>query len=281
MMRSAMLDALRGSNREVTAAAVEVVVRNYVTDLSMPELTEQFLAATKGSTRRLLLDTLDPSRFALRLTSVSSYNPGRITLPQNANLFSSDLVRNFVADSLEDRDPAVRAAAQDLVNSQPDLRTAAPVEAAMRRVVKPAPRVPDFNYFVRFVQPVLAKQGADGKACVVCHSSHVIFPLRLPNGKAEFTHEQSRQNYSFALKVANTVEPRKSLLLLKPTRPNDATGDAGLYLSTHNGGERWPGNETSREYELILNWIRGLKADGLEDAAGGAASGGRTSGSGQ
>jgi hypothetical protein len=33
----------------------------------------------------------------------------------------------------------------------------------------------DFNYFVAKIEPILATQGADGKACVFCHASHVIF----------------------------------------------------------------------------------------------------------
>jgi len=31
------------------------------------------------------------------------------------------------------------------------------------------------------------------------------------------------------------------------------------YLATHNGGERWPGNEKSPEYQTILQWIRGAR----------------------
>jgi hypothetical protein len=59
--------------------------------------------------------------------------------------------------------------------------------------------------------------------------------------------------------VIDLAEPRKSLLLIKPTRPNDAAGDANLYLATHNGGERWAGDESSVEYQTILEWIRGAK----------------------
>jgi hypothetical protein len=38
----------------------------------------------------------------------------------------------------------------------------------------------DFNYFVAKIEPILATQGADGKACVFCHASHVIFRLHPP-----------------------------------------------------------------------------------------------------
>ncbi len=33
--------------------------------------------------------------------------------------------------------------------------------------------------------------------------------------------------------------------------------DVSDYLATHNGGQRWPGNESSPEYKTILDWIRG------------------------
>ncbi len=100
------------------------------------------------------------------------------------------------------------------------------------------------------MQPILQKPGADGKACVMCHASHAVF--KLSAGSAE-------QNYRYALKVINVNEPRKSLLLIKPTKPNDSVADPSLYLGTHNGGERWKGNEASPQYQTILEWIRGAK----------------------
>jgi hypothetical protein len=85
----------------------------------------------------------------------------------------------------------------------------------------------------------------------MCHASHAVF--RLSAGNAE-------QNYRNALKVINVNEPRKSLLLIKPVKPNDSVSDPSLYLGTHNGGERWNGNEASPQYQTILEWIRGAKA---------------------
>ena len=116
----------------------------------------------------------------------------------------------------------------------------------------------DYRYFVDRVEPILAKTGADGKACVMCHATHGIFPLRVP-ARGRFTETQSRENFRFASRVADVENPQKSLLLVKPTRPNDSAGDPNLYLATHNGGERWYGNESSEEYRTILNWIRGAR----------------------
>ena len=115
----------------------------------------------------------------------------------------------------------------------------------------------DFRYFVTRVEPILAKPGGDGKACVFCHASHVIFKLEPPNAEGIFSDQDSEQNYKYAMRVVNIAEPDKSLILIKPTRPSDSAGNVGDYLATHNGGQRWHGNESSDQYRAILEWIRG------------------------
>jgi hypothetical protein len=57
--------------------------------------------------------------------------------------------------------------------------------------------------------------------------------------------------------VAWTPPWEKSLILIKPTRPTDSAGNVSDYLATHNGGQRWPGNQSSEQYRTILEWIRG------------------------
>ena len=115
----------------------------------------------------------------------------------------------------------------------------------------------DFRYFVAKVEPILAKPGADGKACVFCHASHVIFKLEPPNAAGVFSDQDSKENYKYAMRVVDVSEPDKSLILIKPTRPTDSAGDVGDYLATHNGGQRWHGNESSDQYRTLLEWIRG------------------------
>ena len=117
----------------------------------------------------------------------------------------------------------------------------------------------DFSYFVTRVEPILAKPGGDGKACVFCHASHVIFKLEPPNAEGTFSDQDSEQNYKYAMRVVNIAEPDKSLILVKPTRPFDSAGNVGDYLATHNGGQRWHGNESSDQYRTILEWIRGAR----------------------
>jgi hypothetical protein len=115
----------------------------------------------------------------------------------------------------------------------------------------------DFRTFVIRIEPILAKPGPDGKACVNCHASHVIFKLKPPNTEGKFSDQDSEDNYKYAMHVVDITEPDKSLMLIKPTRPTDSAGDVGDYLATHNGGQRWQGSQSSDEYRTILDWIRG------------------------
>jgi HEAT repeat protein len=119
----------------------------------------------------------------------------------------------------------------------------------------------DFRYFVANVEPILATPGRDGKACAFCHASHVIFKLEPPNADGIFSDQDSEQNYKYAMRVVDIAEPDKSLILIKPTRPTDSAGDVGNYLATHNGGQRWHGNESSDQYRTILEWIRGARLE--------------------
>src|SRR5207248_3771447 len=77
-------------------------------------------------------------------------------------------------------------------------------------------------------------------------------------------YQDSKENYRYAMRVVDITSPDKSLMLIKPTRPTDSAGNVGDYLATHNGGQRWHGNESSDQYQTILEWIRGGR---LEDAS--------------
>jgi len=246
LMRAQLLEALASGDERASAAAVRLAVGHYVTDPTLSALSRQFLHATRGPVRTILLDELDPNRYALRLTAASAYNPGRLfAVPLDGNLLSMPEVVEIVAESLRDQSAAVREAARDLVAEHKELAG----NPAIPKIAEPR-LAPDYEFFRARVEPILNRPGADGKACVMCHASHAIFKL-LP--------QHTRENYRSALKVIDTLEPRKSLLLIKPTRPNDSSGDANLYLATHNGGERWAASEASPEYRTILEWIRGAR----------------------
>ncbi|HLX46225.1 MAG TPA: hypothetical protein VKR43_22420, partial [Bryobacteraceae bacterium] len=257
LMRTEILRALASEDNDTQQAGVDLVLSRYITDVNTDELTSQFIAAMHGRERAMFIDKLDPNKYALRLSAASSYRVGLAPLPPDDNLFSSPVVQDAIIESLASRSPLVREATLDLVRAQPKLQEMTAVRSAMHGEARR--NQPDFDYFVSKIEPILSKPGPDGKACVICHASHALFRLRIPTDHGRFTAEQSRENYRNALKVVNVAEPRKSLLVIKPTRPNDSVGDANLYLATHNGGERWQTNEASVEYQTVLEWIRGAK----------------------
>lgn len=251
LMRAQILAVLKSGNEQAGQAAVDLVLSRYVTDAHLSALTQQFLDATHGRLRSMLIDRLDPDKYSLKVTATNSYRTGGdAPLPVDDNLFSSSLVVDTVAESLMSSEANVREAARDLVSEQDRLKKEKAIEVHYRA---PNRAEPDLAFFLARVQPILQKRGADGKACTMCHASHAVFKLTADNGQ---------ENYRNALKVVNVNEPRKSLLLIKPTKPNDSVADPTLYLGTHNGGERWVGDEASPEYQTILEWIRGAARSG-------------------
>ncbi len=164
--------------------------------------------------------------------------------------------RHLISLGIEDQDPQVKRAASELVWYHTELGRFRGSGS------KPELPEPDYEYFKQKVQPILTKVTGDGRACVLCHATQGQFPLRMA-GKGGFTEAQSQFNFKSVLREVNLSEPQRSLLLLKPTRPNDNAGDPALHTSTHGGGTRW-GKSTSEasaseEYETILNWIRGAR----------------------
>jgi hypothetical protein len=214
-------------------------------------------------------------------------NKNLVTVQRPVDLLANPLVLNTVLASLHNGDNNVRAAGLDVLRKVKDVELRPEFRTAMQQLQNDSnPRlkliassvlegkklsealkdvqpgsVLDFNYFVTKIEPILATQGADGKACVFCHASHVIFKLRPPNEAGVFSDQDSEENYKYAMHVVDINDPTKSLMLIKPTRPTDSAGNVGDYLATHNGGQRWRGNESSWQYRTILEWIRGSRLE--------------------
>jgi hypothetical protein len=145
-----------------------------------------------------------------------------------ADLLDNPLVLTTVLNSLHNPDNNVRAAGLDTLRKVKGVELRPEFRAAMEQLQndnnprlkliaasvlqgktlsEPAPAcrgalkdvqpgsVLDFNYFVAKIEPILATQGADGKACVFCHASHVIFKLRPPNDQGVFSDQDSEDNY--------------------------------------------------------------------------------------
>ena len=116
----------------------------------------------------------------------------------------------------------------------------------------------DFHYFVTKIEPILATPGPRWQSLRLLPRQ----PCDLQAAAAQrrqgvFSDQDSEENYKYAMRVVDINDPDKSLMLIKPTRPTDSAGNVGDYLATHNGGQRWHGNESSDQYRTILEWIRG------------------------
>ena len=294
-IRAQVRDAIDDQDSNVQRAALQIVLER----LSNPS---ERLAATRlfsrldSSQRSVLIEEVEDPKFLVNHLGVSggalsqdqAYFLGKNAVNARPDLLNEPIVFNAVIASLSDRDANVRAAALDLLRKSKHIEERPEFRAALQRMQEdPNPRlkliaknvlsgkklkdaladvqpgsVLDYNYFVSKVEPILATPGADGKACVMCHASHVIFRLHPPNAEGQFSQQDSEDNYKYAMRVVNITDPSRSLMLIKPTRPTDSAGNVADYLATHNGGQRWPGNEASRQYKTILDWVRG--ASGTE-----------------
>lgn len=267
LMRHQVLAVLASEHLQELRGATDVVLEKYLVSPNLFTLTIQFLAASKGLARRMLLDGLDPDRLTFRLDQVSAYSPPRILPPSDGNLFSSSIVQEFVVSSLENSDLQVQAAALDLTRKQEKLRAQTAIRQALvtletspvprtqllsRAVVSkqepilPAESMLDFEFFKEKVQPILQKPGPDGRSCAMCHASNARFPLRA----------DARANFAAAARKVSLLNPAESPLLVKPLLPG-LTADGDVFGTAHNGGERWPARTASAEYQAILAWIRG------------------------
>jgi HEAT repeat protein len=289
-IRNQVLAAINDSDREVQRAAIQIALER-LQDPRERALTEQVFGRLGTSQRSVLIEEVSDPKFLTNHLGVSGgalsqdqkYFLGKGAIKRPPDLLDQAIVFNAIIGSLDDHDANVRAAALDLLRRSKGIEQRSEFRAALDRMQNdPNPRlkliarnvlsgkklgealadvqpgsVLDFNYFVSKIEPILATPGADGKACVMCHATHVIFRLHPPDADGAFSPQDSEDNYKYAMRVVDINDPAHSLMLIKPTRPTDSAGNVADYLATHNGGQRWPGNESSWQYKTILQWIRG------------------------
>jgi HEAT repeat protein len=291
-LRAQILAGLDDPNPEVERAAVRVSLEHFLSNPETAPLVKTAFANLRSSARNVLIEEVGNPKFMLTHLGVAggaisqdqNYFLGKNVAYQKApDFLENPVVLNTVLATLRDPDANARAAALDLLRKVKDVEKRQDFRAALTQLQKDNnPRlkliatsvlegkplkealkdvqpgsVLDFSYFVSKIEPILATPGADGKACVFCHASHVIFKLQPPNAEGVFSPQDSEDNYKYAMRVVDINDPSHSLILIKPTRPTDSAGNVGDYLATHNGGQRWPGNESSWQYKTILQWIRG------------------------
>jgi HEAT repeat protein len=289
-IRHQVLAAIADPDREVQRAAIQIALER-VGNPGESTIAKQVFGQLGSSQRSVLIEEVSDPKFLVNHLGVSGgalsqdqkYAGGKGAIKRPPDLLAEPAVFNVVVSSLEDPDANVRAAALDLLRRSKGIEQRPEFRAVLEKMRNdPNPRlkliagnvlsgkklstaledvqpgsVLDFNYFVAKVEPILATPGADGKACVMCHATHVIFRLHPPDAEGAFSPQDSEDNYKYAMRVVDINDPAHSLMLIKPTRPTDSAGNVSDYLATHNGGQRWPGNGSSWQYKTILQWIRG------------------------
>jgi HEAT repeat protein len=292
--RNQTIEAFQDQDAGVQRAAIQIALARFLDDAAMQPLVAQAFDRLGSSQRAVLIEEVNDPKFMRRHLGVSggavsqdrSYVLGNGKyVYKEPDFLDQPVVFRAVMASLSDRDANVRAAALDLLRKVQGIERRPEFRAALERLrndpnqrlqliatrvldgknlkealadVEPG-SVLDFGFFVSEIEPILAAPGADGKACVMCHATHVIFKLQPPNAEGQFSPQDSKENYKYAMRVLDISDPNHSLILIKPTRPTDAAGNVDDYLATHNGGQRWLGNESSPQYKTILEWIRGAR----------------------
>jgi HEAT repeat protein len=293
-LRNQVLAAFNDPDRDIQRAVIQIALER-LHDPQETGIGKDLFAKFGSSQRTILIEEVSDPKFLTPRLGVSGgalsqdqrYFLGKHATNSPPDLLNEPVVFRAVLASLHDPDANVRAAALDLlrrskgIEQRPEFRTALEpmqndpnprLKIIARNVlsgkelsdaladVQPG-SVLDFEYFVQKVEPILANTGADGKACVMCHATHVIFRLHPPNAEGQFSPQDSEENYKYAMRVVDINNPTHSLMLIKPTRPTDSAGDVSDYYATHNGGQRWPGNQASWQYKTILQWIRGARLE--------------------
>ncbi|MGH9430263.1 MAG: HEAT repeat domain-containing protein [Terriglobia bacterium] len=297
-----VFQSLHDSDAAVEKAAVDVILERFVNSPATAARVEQAFAQFESKQRAILISEVsDPKFMSLHLGTTSlgisqdaagllagSYGYTQYKAP---NFLTSPAVLKAVIASLDDPDANVRASALDALRRAKDIEQQPDFVAALRRLQNdPNPRlqliaanvlggkklsdalsdvkpgsVLDYDFFVKRVEPILAQVGPDGKACVVCHASHAIFKLAPPDEQGKFLPSVSEQNYKYAMRVVDISDPRHSLILVKPTHQPETGGNVTDYYASHNGGQRWKGNEDSWQYRTILQWIEGARLQTAEN----------------
>jgi hypothetical protein len=289
------LNVLNSPIGDVRRAAIDIAFEHFLNDPAIePSLKTAFSRLSPLAQRTFMEEAANPEFLKKRLgLSGGAVSQDQDYLNRNAGIkrlktpLEFPLVVDTVMTSLLAPDANVSAAALDTLGKVKGIEKRTEFRAAMEKLgqsnnprlkliaarvlegkdlgdalrdVEPG-SVLDFRFFESKVEPILAARGPDGLACVFCHSNHVIFKLQPPNAQGVFSDQDSEENYKYAMRVVNVADPAQSLMLIKPTRPTDSAGDVGNYLATHNGGQRWQANQKSREYQTILEWIRGARLD--------------------
>ncbi|MCI0662722.1 MAG: hypothetical protein L0220_16775, partial [Acidobacteria bacterium] len=256
--------ALQSSDENLLRAGIELTMKR-------PEIRE---LSEVSSALNVLMETREAGKRRVILNLINTDTP----------VVNELRLLGLIADSLEDQNESVRSAALNAVRRVKRLQTNAAIRAGLLKLTKDpnqrlqglaisiyqgsdsgvaldlrAEVVLDYDFFVQRVMPLLTRRGADGNACVNCHTNHAIFKLIESDKNGRFLDEQLRENYRSALKVVDLAYPENSLILRKPTSDSSVEGVAGAKTIAHGGGMRWQGT-VDPAYQTVLEWIQGARA---------------------
>jgi YVTN family beta-propeller protein len=115
----------------------------------------------------------------------------------------------------------------------------------------------DFESFKTTVQPIFLKERPGHARCYGCHTAaNRVFRLAaLSPGLADWTEEQSRQNFQSASQLVAPGKPQSSRLLMHPLAP-EAGGDA-----FHSGGRQFASQEDP-DWMALAQWVRSASVPG-------------------
>jgi hypothetical protein len=299
-----VFEGLNDRDTAVEKSAVDIILERFVGSPQYEKRVQDAFSKLGSAQRNILItEVTDPQFMRLRVGTAglgisqdaagllaNSYAYVKYKTP---DFLQQPVVLKTVIASLYDQDANVRASALDLLRRYKGIEKLPEFTAAIHRLQSdPNPRlqmiaanvlggktladalkdvkpnsVLSYDFFVKRVEPILAQVGPDGKACVVCHASHAIFKLQPPDEQGKFLPGISEQNYKYAMRVVDISDPRHSLILVKPTHPAESGGNITDYYASHNGGQRWKGNENSWQYKTILEWIEGARLETAQNKA--------------
>ena len=213
-LQKRVLEELKSFDPEVQRAALRICFEHFLSDPQSAPAVQIAFADLNTSALRILMEEAGNPQFLKRRLGVSggAVSQDQDFLDRNAAALKIKepleypIVVDTILASLLNQDANVSAAALDTLRKVKGIEQRSDFQAAMTKLqgstnprlklisasvlqgkklgealvdVQPG-SVLDFRYFVARIEPILARPGPDGKACVFCHASHVIFKLELP-----------------------------------------------------------------------------------------------------
>lgn len=136
----------------------------------------------------------------------------------------------------------------------PDWRTMAQWVRAAAAPAGPGEREAaslDFEFFRTCVQRIFLNKREGLVQCVHCHNAEPRnFARAIPEGRAFWNLEESRQNFEVLQRYVEPGFPLMSRFLAHPLAP-EAGGD-----HFHAGGRRWSSRDDP-EWQMLAAWVRG------------------------